>query len=156
MSRPARKRAYGQNLPLVDVFPFPIFKTSTPSTSDSEFEVGQLWVYKNGDARTVYVYSGDKANGDAVWSISSPGASDVDTMTGDAGTALPAAGNIQIKGGTNITTAAATSIVTVNLDADITLATSVTCPLYTVAAATDLAITAVTGQDVIIKMGDNA
>jgi len=156
MSKPSKFRAYGQNIPLIDVFPFPLFRTSAPTSTDRDYEIGQLWVYKNGNSRLAYIYGGDDSSGDAVWSLASPGDSDVDTLTGDSGTATPEAGNIKIAGGTNLTSVAGTATVTVNLDATVVLETSMSSPLYTVAAATDLAITAASGQDIVMKMGDDA
>lgn len=83
-----------------------------------------------------------------------PGANTLNMETGgavstsfptDGGTATPAAGALTIAGGTNITTAGAASTVTVNLDAAISLATSVTSPLYTVASG-----------DLVLNMTDDA
>jgi hypothetical protein len=137
-----------------DVFPVPIKATRAPTSADINFPIGQIWVRT--DTAVVYILA-QLSSGAASWTLASPGASDVDTLTGDSGGAIsPAAGNITLAGGTNVTSAGAGSTVTFNLDAAITLATSVSSPLYTVAAATDLAITAATGQDVVIKMGDNA
>lgn len=137
-----------------DVFPVPIKATRAPTASDTKFPIGQLWVRTDtGQAWHLVTL----ASGSATWALSSPGASDVDTITGDSGGALsPAAGNITIAGGTNITTAGAASTVTVNLDAAISLATSVTSPLYTAGAGVDLDITSPAGQDIVIKMGDAA
>jgi hypothetical protein len=58
------------------------------------------------------------------------------TLTGDSGGAISpdGSGDIGINGGTNITTAGAANAITVNLDAAISLATSVTSPLYTVSS----------------------
>lgn len=64
---------------------------------------------------------------------------------GDSGSAVPSSGVLTVAGGTNITTSAATSIMTVNLDAAISLATSVTSPLYTVASG-----------DLVLNMTDDA
>lgn len=151
------KRAVGFGVPFVEIPAMAKQYSSAPTSSDTNFQLGYTWVYANGNNRTVYIYGGKDSNGDGVWSLASPGASDVDTLTGDSGGALsPTAGNITIAGGTNVTTAGAASTITVNLDAAITLATSVSSPLYTVAAATDLAITSAAGQDIVLKMGDAA
>ncbi len=63
----------------------------------------------------------------------------------DVGTATEAANTIDILGGTNINTVGAAAVVTINLDAAITLATSVTSPLYTVASG-----------DLVLNMADDA
>lgn len=139
-----------------------IIAQRAPLTSDRRYPISTLWV--NRSANTVYALT-NVAAGSATWALASPGASDVDTLTGDGGGAIsPAAGDIILAGGTNITTAGAGSTITFNMDAAITLATSVTAPLYTSAgamvitpaAANDLDIRAVAGQDIIMKLGDAA
>jgi len=85
---------------------------------------------------------------------------DVETLTGDAGGAIsPTAGNITLAGGTNIGTSGAGSTITINLDSAITLATSVTSPVYQLnannykASATTQTIGAVTSDIVTINLG---
>lgn len=149
-----RSRAYGLGSPFKDVFPVPVLASRAPLTTDTNYEDGQVWVRQS--TNQVWIKT-STASGSATWSLAGPGASDVDTLTGDSGGAIsPAAGDIILAGGTNITSAGAGSTVTFNLDAAITLATSVTSALYTTAAASDLLITAVAGQDIVIKMGDAA
>lgn len=147
-------RAPGIERAFDDVFPVPVKATRAPTSSDIKFPIGQLWVRTDtGQAYILVTLS----SGAATWALSSPGASDVDTLTGDSGGALsPTAGNMNILGGTNMTIAGAGSTLTVNMDAAITLATSVTSALYTTAAASDLLLTGVSGQDVVMKLGDNA
>jgi hypothetical protein len=142
------------NPQFTDYAPEPIEALRAPTTADVGYAFGQLWV----DTSTGIIYGlGAVSAGSATWNLLSPGASDVDTLTGDGGGAIsPAAGNITLAGGTNITTAGAGSTITFNLDAAITLATSVTSALYTAGAGTDLLITAPVGQDIIMKMGDAA
>src|SRR5690554_2604215 len=147
-------RSQGIERAFDDVFPVPVIATRAPASTDNRFPLGQLWVRK--DTAQVYILA-QLASGAASWTLASPGASDVDTLTGDSGGAIsPAAGNITLAGGTNVTTAGAGSTITINLDAAISLATSVTSPLYTAGAGVDLAITAPNGQDAIVKMGDDA
>lgn len=146
-------QASGLQNPFQKVFPNPVVGNRAPTTSDANYPLGQVWVYKT----TGQVYMlGAVASGSATWALASPGASDVDTLTGDGGGAIsPAAGNITLAGGTNITTAGAGSTITFNLDAAISLATSVTSPIYTTSAA-DMAINAAAGQNIIVTMGDSA
>ncbi len=153
-----KSRALGYNKPFVTVPGDPKVSASAPGATDRNYELGQLWIREiTADTRSVYIFGGLDSSGNAIWNISSPGASDVDTLTGDAGGAIsPAGGNITLAGGTNIASTGAGSTITFNLDPAITLATSVTSPLYTVAAATDLAVTGVAGQNVVFKTGDNA
>ena len=108
----------------VDVFPIPFLSARAPATSDTSFEIGQVWI----DSLTSQVYAlASLSGGAASWTVLGPGDSDVDTLTGDSGGAIsPAAGTITMAGGTNITSAGAGSTITFNLDAAITVATSVT------------------------------
>lgn len=146
------KKAVGFGVPFVEVPQLAKSFTSAPGNSDKNFPLGFNWIYKNGDNRTVYIFGGIDSSDNAVWSLASPGASDVDTIN----SLSPTAGNIIIDGGTNITDSNAGSTITLNLDAAITLATSVTSPLYTAGAGVDLDITSPAGQDVVIKLGDAA
>ncbi len=149
---PRRTQSYGLNNPLQDVFPLPVLAQRAPTTNDTRYEVGQIWVDES--ANTIYGLTG-VASASANWTLLGPGASDVDTLTGDVGGAIsPVAGNITLAGGTNIGTSGAGSTITFNLDAAITLATSVTSPLYTSAAAMDINVAA--GSDITIQMGDAA
>lgn len=146
-----RTKSYGLGNPLQDVFPLPVIATRDPTTNDRNYELGQAWI--NRSSNQSWVLTSVVANS-ATWALSSPGASDVDTLTGDSGGALsPAAGNITLAGGTNITTAGGGSTITFNLDASIVLATSVSSPIYTTAAA-DMNINSAAGQDILMQMGD--
>ena len=141
----------------------PVAANRAPLTTDVGYDVGTLWV--DTDANTAYIYCGAAA-GSAVWALASPGASDVDTINGLS----PAAGNIIIDGGTNITDVNAGNTVTLNLDDAITLATSVTSPIYASAAAmainpvgaltvtggAAIDINAAAGSDITIQLGDAA
>ena len=135
-----------------DVFPIPINAGRAPTSADVKFPIGQIWL----DTVNGLSYILAKvAAGAATWNAMAPGASDVDTLSGDSGgNRPPTAGNVIIAGGTNITSAGAGSTITVNLDAAISLATSVTAPLYTAGAGVDLDLTVPSGQDGVIKLGD--
>lgn len=123
-----------------------------PTATDRRHKIGTLWIDRTNNQS--YQLTNVLA-GSANWTLLGPGASDVDTLTGDSGGAIsPAAGNITLAGGTNITSAGAGSTVTFNLDAAISLATSVTAPLFTAGAGVDLDLTAPTGQDAVLKLGD--
>lgn len=135
-----------------NVFPVPIKATRAPTSTDVKFPLGQVWVRT--DTAQVYILA-QLASGAASWTLASPGASDVDTLTGDSGGAIsPSGGNITLAGGTNITSVGLTNTVTFNLNAAITLATSVTSPIYASAAA--MAINVAAGSNITIKMGDAA
>lgn len=130
----------------------PIVETRAPTSNDvnPEWRIGQLWVNKS----TNIVYVLTSVAGTATWTAFASASGNVDTLSGDSGTATPSSGDIVIAGGTNLTSAASGSTVTVNMDAAITLATSVTSPVYTSAAATDMSVLAPTGQDINVTLGD--
>lgn len=155
-------RAYGIDNALQNVFPQPVVAEREPAAGDKRYPIGQVWIDKSSNqAWTLTSVSA----GAASWALSSPGASDVDTLTGDGGGAIsPAAGNITLAGGTNITSAGAGSTITFNLDSSITIATQIESPVYTSAAGmqvvpapgNDLFLDAAIGQDVAVTLGDNA
>lgn len=120
----------------------------SPTTADIHYEIGDLWV--NTLTTQSYQLLGKPA-GSATWGLTTPGASDVDSINGLA----PVLGDIIIAGGTNLTATNAGNTVTLDIDDAIDLATSVTSPLYT-ATAVDVAITAPAGQDVVVQLGDAA
>jgi hypothetical protein len=111
-----KNRAYGLGSPLQDVFPEPVKAQRAPTTSDLGYEIGQMWV----DQVSGQIYGlASVASNSAVWSVLGPGASDVDTLTGDTGGALsPTAGNINILGGDGLSVAGAGSTLTINRDAE--------------------------------------
>lgn len=106
------KRAYSLGSPLSDLTPAPIVAQRNPTANDINYEIGQPWVNKS--ANRYYVLT-SVTSGAATWTIASPGASDVDTITGDSGGALsPSGGNITIAGGTGITTSGSGSTLTID------------------------------------------
>lgn len=146
--------AYGFGNPIQAV-PNPIvIANRAPASTDVGYPLGQSWLNK---ATNISYMLNGFSSGVPVWSVISAGSGDLDTLTGDSGGAIaPVGGNIDILGGTNVGVAGSAGTLTVNLDAAISLATSVTSPLYTVAAATTLAIESATGEDLVMQMGDNA
>ncbi|MFO7881211.1 MAG: hypothetical protein R6U52_01575 [Kosmotogaceae bacterium] len=145
-------KAYCTELPFVDVPPIAKVYPRAPTAADTEFSIGYPWVYKpTADTASLYQFGGIDSSGDAIWMLSTPGASDVDTIN----SLSPVLGNILIDGGTNITDVNAGHTVTLNLDDAITLATSVTSPLYTANAA-DAVVQAGGANDVVLRLGDNA
>jgi len=97
-----------------------------PATTDRRYKIGTLWIDQSSNQS--YQLTNVLA-ATATWTILGPGASDVDTLTGDSGGALsPAAGNMTLAGGTNITSVGSGSTITFNLDAVVSVGTSVTAP----------------------------
>lgn len=138
------EKALGLTKPHIPV-PLPaVVRGRAPTAADSSYVPGRLWIHNvSAVSKIAYIYGGT-----GVWTMASPGASDIDTINGLA----PVAGNVIVDGGTNITDVNVGNTVTINLDAAITLATSVTAPLFTSAAAMD--INAAAGSNITIQMGD--
>lgn len=140
------------------LFPQPIIADRDPATTDrvdpsgAPYGILQGWNNRLTDDTFIYLGAGN-------WVTVASVVGSLNELTGDSGTALPVTGNINILGGTNITTVGASPTgddLSVNLDAAISLATSVTSPLYLAPAATDMDITATLGQDLDITLGDAA
>lgn len=122
MPGPSVQKAYGLTSPLIAVFPFPVYKKRTPTTNDKNYDPGQVWVYANGDVRTVYIYGGENSSREGVWTLSSTSVGDLSTLEGDSGGEIAATlENIVIAGGTNINTVGTSSpgTITINLATDI-------------------------------------
>lgn len=119
--------AYGLAQPLESVFPAPVIGLRAPLATDVNYPDGQIWIDQPNLISYIKLQT---AAGSATWEDIGGGTAEVDQLTGDSGTAIPAGGSILIAGGTNITTAAAGATVTVNLDAAIAL-TSVQANSFT-------------------------
>lgn len=108
-----------------------------PTTTDTNYPIGKRWIDRvNNETFTLTSLTSSGGVLSANWEGEGGGTVSVSTLTGDSGTATPASGNILIAGGTNITTAAAGSTVTVNLDAAPTGLTSVTATSFITSSAT--------------------
>lgn len=115
-------RAYGLKNPLIKVFPSPKTLLSVPGNNDFGEEVGQVVIYRvSNTAVNFYAYGGKNSSGNAIWTLLGVGTGDLETLSGDTGTATPSAGDIVVAGGTNVTTVASGATVTVNLDGAIVL-----------------------------------
>jgi hypothetical protein len=103
-----------------------IKSTRAPGASDVNYDIGDIWI--NTSLSTTYMLT-SKLLGVATWVVLGGSSTDVNTLSGDAGGNLsPTGGNIQIAGGTNIGTTGAGSVITVNLDAAITVDSVATSP----------------------------
>lgn len=131
--------------------PKPIEGNRAPTTADTGYVIGQIWA--DTTSTSIYALSA-VSGGSATWNLLSAGGSDVDQLTADDGAVAPVGGNITLAGGTNITTAKSAGTITFNLDPAISLATSVTSPIYTATAG--LAINAAAANNITMKMGDAA
>lgn len=105
-----------------------------PTTNDKKYNIGDMWI--NTATSTAYQLVDIDGSG-ADWQVTGSPSSAVSSLAGDTGSAAPAAGVITIAGGTNITSAASGSTVTINLDAVLAGLTSVAATTFTtnVAAA---------------------
>lgn len=66
-------RGVGVYTPFLDVMPTPVYLTRAPASTDTNYSVGQIWVYKNGNDRTVYIYCGTDSSSDGLWESVSSG-----------------------------------------------------------------------------------
>lgn len=98
------RRAYGQNMPLADVFPFPLFKNRAPGAKDKNYLIGQVWVYKTSTTtRTSYQFGGLNPSKVPIWMQTSSSTGDLSTLTGTSGGAIsPVASNITFAAGTGM------------------------------------------------------
>jgi hypothetical protein len=154
MTRNNSETGYGLSSPLVQFQPRSIIANRAPTTGDVSYVVGTQWIFND----NVYICTG-VAGGLATWVMSANALSDLDRLSADGGVTpvVPDANhNIDILGGTNITSVGGVSTLTLNLDDAIDVATSVTTPLYLFPAATDGEIRATAGQDILVTMGDAA
>jgi len=109
--------------------PYLVVAQRDPTTLDRRYKIGTPWVNKALDRCFQLASAG---SGSANWVLLGAAATQLDFLTGDSGGAItPVAQNINILGGTNLTSVGTAGTITLNLDASITLATSVTSPIYT-------------------------
>ena len=126
MSNPTRLKAYGQNTPLVDVFPFPLTRNRAPTGDDRGYEIGQEWIYRNGDTVLVYVYGGVSSTNQGIWPASATSSGDLSTLQGGTGGLIsPVSQNIIIAGSTNINTVGTAGTITINLDDTIVISQAI-------------------------------
>lgn len=113
--RPQAETLSGSPQPnFIDYQPVPVISKRAPTTADTGYALGQIWDDKVGGNAYILV---SVSAGSANWQISA-GGSNLTSLTGDTGTAVPSAGNIKIAGTTNqITTAASGSTVTLSIPA---------------------------------------
>lgn len=131
-----------------------VISQRAPTTADTKHDFGTIWIDQPNNS--VYQLT-NVTSSSANWQILGSPTMAISTLSADSGGSIsPVAGDVDIAGGTNVSTVATAGTITINLDPAISLATSVTSPVYTAAAATDLSILSATGQDIIATLGDNA
>ena len=108
-----RESFYGTPSPLTVQNPSPIIAQRAPTTADTGYFLGQLWVYTSGG--TIYGLS-SVSGGAADWEVLGGSGSDVNTLQGDTGgQILPLLGNITLTGGTGIATVGSGNAITFNV-----------------------------------------
>jgi hypothetical protein len=111
--------AYSFPTPFNQPFPSPVVAQRAPTSSDVRnssgvtYGFGQIWVDQNAD--TIYALS-NISSGNADWEVLGGSGSDVNTLTGDSGGAIsPSGGNINLLGGSGISTVGSGSTITFNV-----------------------------------------
>lgn len=88
--------------------------SGAPSSNMREAAVGDIYVNMTAGTAYMCVANTGALNG-VTWAVLGGATADVNTLTGDSGTATPVAGNIQMVGGTGISTVGAAGTVTFNV-----------------------------------------
>lgn len=132
-----RITGYGVGSPQIDLNPPPLVVQRAPTTSDTDYEIGQVWI--NQPMQEAFIYMGS-----GTWAGTAGGSLQLGSLTGDTGTATPVSGMIKIAGtAAEITTAASGNTVTLSLPAAITAPGSLTT---TTTLTGGTGITATTGN----------
>lgn len=124
---------YGLPSPITAQTPPPVIAQRAPTSLDTGYPNGQMWVDQSGDGIYGLI---EVAGGVATWSALGGGAFAVATLTGDSGMATPIAGNINILTGANLTSAGAADAITIDLDTTISGITSITSGTFVTSSAT--------------------
>lgn len=104
----------------------PVVQTRAPASTDIKgpfglYPIGQIWIDESAPAN--YMLSAFSSLGGSVtatWNLLSAGSGDLDSLTGDSGTATPSAGSIQIAGTLNqIDTIGSGNAITISLPSEI-------------------------------------
>tara|TARA_R110000868_G_scaffold121883_3_gene323334 strand:- start:2340 stop:4088 length:1749 start_codon:yes stop_codon:yes gene_type:complete len=88
-----------------------------PASTDVNYKVGTTWVdTANNNVFTLTSFSSLGGSMSANWALLGGGNADVNTLSGDTGTAVPSGGNIQLIGGAGIVTTGAGAAITIALE----------------------------------------
>ena len=103
----------------------PVIVDRIPSSYDVNYPVGKVWVYPNGNACYILTsLSSSQGIVSANWQVLGSPTAAVQQLTGDTGTAIPSSGSITVAGGSNLTSSATGSTVTIDLDSSVSGLTS--------------------------------
>lgn len=134
--------------------PANVIKTSGVPSSAITAPNGTLAV---DNAAAIMYAAVSQVGGVVTWSILGGATGAVATLTGDTGTATPAAGNIKIAGTANqITTAASGSTVTLSVPSAFTAPGSITGTLGAITATNGNIVMGTIGNKIIVPTGSNA
>jgi hypothetical protein len=112
-------QVYGVGQALINSLPPPQFFESAPTSTQTNYEIGQIAFTGTSGSYSFYIYAGA-----GVWELLDISTGALDTLTGDSGTAVPTAGNIKIAGtAAQVATSASGSTVTLSLIGPYTPAT---------------------------------
>jgi hypothetical protein len=117
--------SYGFNNPFNNIFPSPVISNREPTTSDSDYSFGQLWINQSTD--TIYSLVNISSSG-ADWQSLGGGSSEVIMITGNAGDVITpdSSGNVNILGSSQYIFTGNSSTNSLTLSDDGTVATTFT------------------------------
>lgn len=150
MATPSTLHAMGLEKPLIPVFPFPLYMDRAPTSSDKNFNIGQIWFYKiDPDTCELYAFAGLDSTQSAIWLTGSVGPAVLSSLEAEAGdtSVSGSSGTILLAGTANqiVTTGDNTAhSITFSLDPDVVITTSLDVPLIVP-----------TGGDLSVQLGDN-
>lgn len=99
----------------------PTIQDRIPSTYDVNYPVGKVWIYPNGNGCYILTsLASSQGTVTANWQVLGSPTAAVQGLSGDSGSAIPSSGIITIAGGSNLTSSASGSTVTIDLDSTIT------------------------------------
>lgn len=125
----------------------PHIDARAPASTDINYPLGKRWIFTGNAVYELIGFTTSNGVTSATWVESAGGSGSVAQLTGDTGTATPAAGSIKIAGTANeITTAASGSTVTLSVPSSFVAPGSIT--------ATSGAITATNGNLVLGTAGN--
>jgi hypothetical protein len=104
-------QVYGIGQALIPVLPPPLHFQNAPTSTQTNYEIGQVVYTGNPGTYTFYIYAGA-----GVWEVLDSSSGNLDTLTTDDSTVVvPTAGNINLKGTGSTTTVGSGSNATVEL-----------------------------------------
>lgn len=127
MTTPSSVQVYTQGTGTSGNSLFPIYSQVAPTTSDNQWPVGKLWINQADNAvymLTSVTTAGGVKSGN--WIGVGGGSADVNTLSGNTGTAIPASGNIQIAGTGGLSFAASGAVLTGTITAGTNLIATLT------------------------------